>query len=64
MQKEDIDGIHKVLEILENDREKAIKKYNTENKNKIEIPEEIKEQFKFIESQTEDQNEEPPKLKP
>lgn len=42
LQKEDVDGLQKVLEILESDRKKAIEKYNVENKNKIEIPEEIK----------------------
>ena len=64
LQKDDIEGLQKVLEVLESDRKKASEKYNNNNKNKIEIPEEIKKQLKFAESQTEDQNEEPPKLKP
>lgn len=64
LQKEDIEGLEDLVVKMYEDDKRALEKYNSKTENRIEIPEEIKKQLKFAESQTEDQSEEPPKQQP
>ena len=64
LQKVDIEGLEGLVVKMYEDDKKALEKYNSKSENRIEIPEEIKKQLKFAESQTEDQSEEPPKQQP